>query len=85
MGEARPERRVPSASIRGAGRAVAILDDSCLTDLDRDGGGGDDVVALLTAWGSGGGNFDADINNDGNVDGRDLGILLVKCGECPAN
>jgi len=43
---------------------------------------GTDLGALLTAWGTSGGEFGADITGDGIVDGADLGVLLVKWGPC---
>ena len=48
-------------------------------DLTNDGRvNGDDLGALLTAWGPGGG--PADFNRDGSVNGDDLGELLVNWG-----
>jgi hypothetical protein len=40
-----------------------------------------DLLALLGAWGEGGG--DADLNDDGVVDVSDLLLLLAAWGECP--
>jgi len=55
----------------------------CPGDLNGSGVvDGADLGALLTAWGTSGGEFGADITGDGIVDGADLGVLLVKWGPC---
>jgi hypothetical protein len=54
---------------------------SCEGDLDNDGFVGvSDLLELLAAWGSSGG--DADINGDDAVDVGDLLILLAAWGPC---
>jgi hypothetical protein len=52
----------------------------CPADLNGDGVvGGADLGALLSAWGSTGG----DVNDSGDTDGADLGIMLSAWGNCP--
>jgi hypothetical protein len=51
----------------------------CPADLNGDGVvGGADLGALLSAWGSTGG----DVNDSGDTDGADLGIMLSAWGNC---
>ena len=55
---------------------------SCTGDVTGDGAvNGNDLAALLVAWGSNGqGEVDTDLNNDGIVDGSDLAAVLVAWG-----
>jgi hypothetical protein len=56
----------------------------CLGDVVPDGVvDGVDLAALLGAWGSSGGPWDADLTNDGVVNAADLAILLGDWGACP--
>ena len=69
----------------GAGfhHSLAIVDDSCVGDLDRDGAVmGADLGVLLTQWGQVGAPR-GDINADGVVDSIDLGFLIGQWGPCP--
>jgi len=57
--------------------------DDCIGDLTGSGTvGGDDLGALLNAWGPCPG-CPEDLNGDGVVDGADLGLLLAVWGGCP--
>lgn len=54
----------------------------CPADLDGSGDvGAPDLAAVLSAWGSVGGN--ADLNGDGGVGAQDLAVLLSAWGACP--
>ncbi|MFN9125542.1 MAG: SUMF1/EgtB/PvdO family nonheme iron enzyme, partial [bacterium] len=55
---------------------------ACTADVTGDGAvNGNDLAALLVAWGSNGqGQVDTDLNNDGIVDGSDLAAVLVAWG-----
>ena len=44
---------------------------------------GNDLGALLSAWGTSGGEFGGDVNGDGVVNGADLAIILSSWGPCP--
>ncbi|MFM8873561.1 MAG: hypothetical protein ACKOJI_09475, partial [Phycisphaerales bacterium] len=57
----------------------------CPADLNDDGFvNGEDLGALLGAWGAcGGASCPADLTRDGSVDGNDLGLLLAAWGTCP--
>lgn len=56
----------------------------CLGDIVPDGVvDGVDLAALLGAWGSAGGPWDADLTGDGAVDAADLAVLLGDWGGCP--
>jgi hypothetical protein len=58
--------------------------DPCLGDIVPDGVvDGVDLAALLGAWGSAGGPWDADLTGDGAVDAADLAVLLGDWGGCP--
>ena len=83
------ETNVPSAlrhvrSVHaGYTHSLAIVDDSCVGDLDRDGAVmGADLGVLLTQWGQVGAPR-GDINADGVVDSIDLGFLIGQWGPCP--
>jgi hypothetical protein len=55
----------------------------CPGDLITDGVvDGVDLAALLGAWGSSGGPWNADVTMDGIVDAADLAVLLGSWGEC---
>ena len=55
---------------------------SCAGDLNGDGQvGGDDLAAMLGAWGVGSGA--ADLDDDGMVAASDLAALLGAWGPCP--
>ncbi len=55
---------------------------TCPWDLDCDGVGITDLLALLAAWGTDPGG-PPDFNGDGDVGITDLLILLAKWGPCP--
>ena len=56
----------------------------CVGDITGDGEvGGDDLAALLTAWGLCPDECPADLNGNGAVGGGDLAILLANWGGCP--
>ena len=57
----------------------------CPADLDSSGSvDGDDLGALLVAWGPcGAAACPADLSQDGIVNGDDLGLLLASWGACP--
>lgn len=61
--------------------APATLVVTCPGDGNGDGViGGEDLGALLGAWGSSEDTFD--LNGDGTVDGADLGLLVAGWGKC---
>ena len=54
----------------------------CAADFDGNGGvGGEDLSALLSAWGTR--DESTDLDGDGDVSGSDLSELLSKWGPCP--
>lgn len=62
---------------------LAILDESCPSDLNRDQVvDGNDLMLLLTAWGTSGGDWFADIDHSGSVTGNDLARLMAAWDEC---
>ena len=57
--------------------AAAVVEVTCLSDFNRDGGvDGEDLFAFFTAWE--GGLSDADTNQDGGIDGGDVNAFFAK-------
>lgn len=68
----------------GAGfTTFAVVEVSCIGDIDGDGNvGSADLGALLAAWNTA--SVTGDLNLDGIVDGADLGLLLGSWNSCGA-
>ena len=74
--------RVGANTTGGAGTLVMTCTEviPCPADLSGDGAvSGEDLAALLGAWGSPNG----DINGDNQTDANDLAVLLGAWGDCP--
>ncbi len=77
------ETRTPGTE---QGCKIATSDDAILIDVRArivNAIDGVDLGVALGAWGTNGGPVDADVTNDGIVDGADHALVLSGWGSCP--